>query len=56
MANSQERSLTPAPMIEAFAENNGVHPGSRRNHAKGVCVSYFSPRSWPTSVQRRCMA
>jgi catalase len=33
------RRLTPARMIGAFEENSGVHPGFRRNHAKGVCVS-----------------
>jgi catalase len=33
------RRLTPARMIGAFEETNGVHPGFRRNHAKGVCVS-----------------
>src|SRR6202161_4440148 len=31
--------LTPARMIGAFEEDNGVHLGFRRNHAKGVCVS-----------------
>ncbi|HEY0747252.1 MAG TPA: hypothetical protein VGD63_11170, partial [Steroidobacteraceae bacterium] len=31
--------LTPARMIGAFEEDNGVHLGFRRNHAKGVCIS-----------------
>jgi catalase len=35
-------ALTPASMINTFQEVNGPHPGFRRNHAKGVCVSgYF---------------
>jgi catalase len=29
--------LTPDRIINAF-EHNGVHPGFRRNHAKGICV------------------
>ena len=34
--------LTPKAMINTFEEVNGSHPGFRRNHAKGVCVSgYF---------------
>jgi catalase len=32
--------LSPARMIDAF-EAAGPHPGFRRNHAKGVCVSGF---------------
>jgi catalase len=31
--------LTQARMINAFEEVNGVHPGFRRNHAKGVCIA-----------------
>ncbi len=33
--------LTPAAMIDTFEYVNGVHPGFRRNHAKGVCVTGF---------------
>jgi catalase len=33
------RRLTQAGIMGAFTEVNGVHPGFRRNHAKGVCVS-----------------
>jgi catalase len=34
--------LTPTRMIDRFEQVNGVHPGFRRNHAKGVCFSgYF---------------
>src|SRR5258707_3459348 len=36
------KSLTPAAIIDTFEKVNGAHPGFRRNHAKGVCVSgYF---------------
>jgi len=31
--------LTQDRMMEAFQSDNGGHPGFRRNHAKGVCVS-----------------
>jgi catalase len=34
-------ALTPARMIDTFEQVNGVHPGFRRNHAKGVCFSGF---------------
>jgi catalase len=34
--------LTPARFIDTFEKVNGIHPGFRRNHAKGVCISgYF---------------
>src|SRR5882757_3260020 len=34
--------LSPRVMSNTFEEGNGVDPGFRRNHAKGVCVSgYF---------------
>ncbi len=34
--------LTPDRFIDTFEQINGVHPGFRRNHAKGVGVSgYF---------------
>lgn len=32
-------SLTQARMIDEFQHDNGVHPGFRRNHAKGVCIA-----------------
>jgi catalase len=36
------RALTPPRMIDRFEQVNGVHPGFRRNHAKGVGFSgYF---------------
>jgi catalase len=34
-------ALTPARFADGFEEVNGVHPGFRRNHAKGVGVSGF---------------
>ena len=34
-------ALTPARFTDRFEEVNGVHPGFRRNHAKGVGVSGF---------------
>ena len=35
-------ALTPARFVDAFERAGGVHPGFRRNHAKGVAVSgYF---------------
>ena len=33
--------LTPARFVDGFEEVNGVHPGFRRNHAKGVAVAGF---------------
>jgi catalase len=34
-------ALTPARFVDAFEQVYGIHPGFRRNHAKGVCVSGF---------------
>ena len=35
-------ALSPTSIINTFEKVNGPHPGFRRNHAKGVCVSgYF---------------
>jgi len=31
--------LTQARVIDGFEAANGVHPGFRRNHAKGVCIA-----------------
>jgi catalase len=30
--------LTPTRMVDTFEDVNGLHPGFRRNHAKGVCL------------------
>ena len=35
------RALTPARFTDTFQQVNGVHPGFRRNHAKGIGVSGF---------------
>src|SRR5262249_51939006 len=35
------RDLTPARFTDGFQSVNGVHPGFRRNHAKGLGVSGF---------------
>ncbi len=32
-------ALTPARLIDRFEAVNGPHPGFRRNHAKGLCVT-----------------
>ena len=32
-------TLTPGRFVDRFEQTNGQHPGFRRNHAKGVCVS-----------------
>jgi catalase len=32
-------ALTPARFVDAFEKADGVHPGFRRNHAKGIGVS-----------------
>src|SRR5712664_4062005 len=33
------RTLSPTSMINTFEQVNAPHPGFRRNHAKGVCVT-----------------
>ncbi|KVE26650.1 catalase [Burkholderia singularis] len=34
--------LTPERLVDALQRNGGLHPGYRRNHAKGICVTgYF---------------
>ena len=36
------RVLTPTKIVDTFEHVNGIYPGFRRNHAKGVCVTgYF---------------
>lgn len=34
-------ALTPAAIVNTFQRLNGVFPGFRRNHAKGVCITGF---------------
>ncbi|WP_210255185.1 catalase family peroxidase [Ancylobacter pratisalsi] len=31
--------LTPSGIVDTFQNVNGVHPGFRRNHTKGACIS-----------------
>lgn len=31
--------LTPQHVVDGFVANYGVHPGLRRNHTKGICVT-----------------
>ena len=43
--------LTPQRVVNAFEANAGVHPGFRRNHAKGVCVAgYFDGNGQASSL------
>ncbi|MGP0073209.1 MAG: catalase family peroxidase [Bryobacteraceae bacterium] len=45
--------LTPARIINTFEHLNGAHPGFRRNHAKGVCVTgYFESNGQGQAVSR----
>jgi catalase len=45
--------LTPAAIINTFEYENGVHPGFRRNHAKGVCVTgYFESNGQGQAVSK----
>ncbi|NWA03664.1 catalase family peroxidase [Pseudomonas gingeri] len=47
--------LTPTRIVDTFEKNNGLHPGFRRNHAKGVCVAgYFesSAEARPYSIAK----
>src|SRR5258708_19747894 len=44
------RRLTEDRMLAAFTDAEGLHPGFRRNHAKGVCVSgWFDSNGQPVS-------
>jgi catalase len=46
-------TLSPASMINTFEKVNGPHPGFRRNHAKGVCVSgYFESNGRGADLSR----
>jgi catalase len=47
------RALTPAAIINTFERVNGMHPGFRRNHAKGVCVAgYFESNGQGQSLSK----
>src|SRR4030095_12597394 len=46
-------ALTPARIADRFEQVNGVHPGFRRNHAKGVDVSgYFESTGQGAALSR----
>jgi catalase len=45
--------LTPAAIVNTFEYLNGAHPGFRRNHAKGVCVTgYFESNGQGQTVSK----
>jgi len=45
--------LRPKTLVDALEHNNGVHPGYRRNHAKGLCVAgYFDSTGAAQSLSR----
>lgn len=46
-------ALSPASIINTFEKVNGPHPGFRRNHAKGVCISgYFDSNGRGVALSR----
>jgi len=45
--------LTPARIVDTFEYLNGAHPGFRRNHAKGVCVTgYFESNGQGQTISK----
>nr|WP_314583691.1 catalase family peroxidase [uncultured Pseudomonas sp.] len=45
--------LTPARVVDVFEHSNGVHPGYRRNHPKGICVAgYFESNGAAAALSR----
>ncbi|MFV3308580.1 catalase family peroxidase [Pseudomonas sp. NY15181] len=45
--------LTPAKVIDTLEANGGVHPGYRRNHAKGLCViGHFESNGGAAALSR----
>jgi catalase len=47
------QALTPAALVNTFEHLNGEHPGFRRNHAKGVCVTgYFDSNGQGQSLSK----
>jgi catalase len=50
------KRLTPAAIIDTFEKVNGAHPGFRRNHAKGVCVSGWQSGQRGSERRSRAMA
>ena len=49
-AAAQTAAPAPATVVDQFQANNGVHPGFRRNHAAGVCVSGWFDSSGDAST------
>lgn len=46
-------ALTPAAIVNTFERLDGMHPGFRRNHAKGVCVTgYFESNGLGQSLSK----
>jgi catalase len=46
-------ALTPAALVNMFEHLDGKHPGFRRNHAKGVCVTgYFESNGQGQSLSK----
>ncbi|MDO7899481.1 catalase family peroxidase [Pseudomonas citrulli] len=45
--------LTPKALVNVLEKNNGVHPGFRRNHSKGVCVAGYFESSGEASAYSR---
>ncbi|HUA65567.1 MAG TPA: catalase family peroxidase [Alphaproteobacteria bacterium] len=47
------RALKPVSFVNRFQQVSGLHPGFRRNHAKGVCVSgWFDSNGHGASLSR----
>jgi catalase len=47
------RTLSPVSMVDTFEKVYGRHPGFRRNHAKGVCVTgYFGSNGHGLALSR----
>ena len=45
--------LRPDNLVNALEQNSGVHPGFRRNHAKGICVvGYFESNGEAQGLSR----
>jgi catalase len=47
------QALTPIRFIDRFEQGNGLHPGFRRNHAKGLCFNgWFDSNGQGTALSR----
>lgn len=48
--------LTPQRFVDGLQANGGLHPGYRRNHAKGVCVTgYFDSNGAAAAYSRAAL-